>query len=305
MLSTIFVSLPIFLIIFMGWLFQRTKVMEGDWVHHANAFAYYAALPALIVVNLWDVDFRNSEYLRLMGFSALSLSAFLAVLFVILSVIKMGRDMKATIFLTAATGNTLYMGTALVEVGFGKEHLPAAALVGSVYLIIPLVISIVIIHYWHTKKHGIKDELVAFLKNPLVVSVVVGVLLSFVPMGHPIIVSIRKTMQMLGSSSSPVALFALGGFMYGKFLKKDIAIVSFVTALKMVAFPLIVFGVYRYFYQDGNIEIPVLLAGMPVAVTTFVIAEKFKLNTALVGNAIVFATLLSFVTAPVILLIFK
>ena len=78
-----------------------------------------------------------------------------------------------------------------------------------------------------------------------------------------------------------------------------------ITAVKIVAFPLIVFGIYRYAYAGSGVEIPVLLAGMPVAVTTFVIAEKFKLNTALVGNAIVFATLMSFVTTPIILLLFK
>ncbi|OGM97198.1 hypothetical protein A2532_02745 [Candidatus Wolfebacteria bacterium RIFOXYD2_FULL_48_11] len=73
----------------------------------------------------------------------------------------------------------------------------------------------------------------------------------------------------------------------------------------MIVFPLVVFGIYAYFAKGVSAEIPVLLATMPVAVTTFVIAEKFKLNTALVGNAIVFATLMSFITAPIILLLFK
>ena len=156
-------------------------------MHHANAFAYYAALPALIMVNLWDVDFRSGAYLRSMGVSTLSLAAFLAILFIALSVLKMDRDMKATLFLTAATGNTLYMGTALVDIGFGKEYVPGAALVGSVYLIIPLVLSIVMIRYWHTKEHGVKEELLAFFKNPLVFSVVIGVLLSFVSAEYAIV----------------------------------------------------------------------------------------------------------------------
>jgi len=306
MLSTILVSLPIFLIIFAGWLFQKAKVMEGDWVHQANAFAYYAALPALIVVSLWDINFRSPEIIRLTLASLASMTAFLAVLFVVLSLFTaMKRDTKAAIFLTAATGNTLYMGIALVEVGFGKDQVPAAALVGNIYLIIPLVLSILVVRYWHTKDHSIKDELMAFLKNPLVLSVALGIALSFVPVEHAAVASLKKTMQMLGSTSSPVALFALGGFLYGKFLKKDLHMVMFITALKMIVFPLVVFGIYAYFAKGVSADMPVLLATMPVAVTTFVIAEKFKLNTALVGNAIVFATLMSFITAPIILLLFK
>lgn len=307
MLSTIFVSLPIFLIIFAGWAFQKAKFMQGDWVHQANAFAYYAALPALIAVSLWDVNFRSAEIIRLTALSVLSMVAFLAILFAILSLSRMSRETKAAIFLTAATGNTLYMGIALVEVGFGKDHIPAAALIGNVYLVIPLVLSMLVVRYWHTKDHGIKEELTAFLKNPLVLSMVLGVALSFIPVaGSPIIGSIKKAMTMLGSTSSPVALFALGGFLYGKFLKKDLHMVAFITGLKMLAFPLVVLGVYVFAGRGVSVaEIPVLLASMPVAVTTFIIAEKFRLNTALVGNAIVFATVVSFITAPIILVLFK
>lgn len=306
MLSTIFVSLPIFIIIFAGWLFQRAKFMQGDWIHQVNAFAYYAALPALIMVSLWDVNFRDPEIVRFALLSTISMVAFLAVLFIVLSLFRMARETKAAIFLTAATGNTLYMGTALVEVGFGKGQVPAAALIGNVYLIIPLVLSMLVVRYWHTKDHSIREELMAFLKNPLILSMLAGVVLSLVAItGNPLIGSIKKAMTMLGGTSSPVALFALGGFLYGKFLKKDLHMVMLIAGLKMVAFPVIVFGVYQYFNQGGLIEIPTLLASMPVAVTTFVIAEKFKLNTTLVGNAIVFATVLSFITTPIILLLLK
>lgn len=306
MLSTIFVSLPIFLIVLAGWFFQRAKFMQGDWVHQANAFAYYVALPALITVSLWDVNFRSAEIVRLTMLSIASMGAFLAVLFVVLSLFSMKRETKAAIFLTAATGNTLYMGIALVDAGFGKDHVPSAALIGNVYLVIPLVLSMLVVRYWHTKDHGIKEELMAFLRNPLVLSMLVGIALSFVAVtGNPVVGSIKKAMIMLGSTSSPVALFALGGFLYGKFLKKDLHMVMFIAALKMTAFPMVVFGTYYYFNRGGHVEIPVLLASMPVAVTTFVIAEKFKLNTTLVGNAIVFATVVSFITAPIILLLFK
>lgn len=304
--STILISLPIFLIIFAGWFFQRSKFMQGDWVHQANAFAYYVALPALIAVSLWDVDFRSTEIMRLTLLSVASMAAFLAALFIILSLVRASRETKAAIFLTAATGNTLYMGIALAEAGFGKGSVPEAALIGNVYLIIPLIISIVIVRYWHAKDHTIVNELKAFLKNPLVLSLALGIVLSFVPVADgSIIASVKKAMAMMGGTSSPVALFALGGFLYGKFLKKDIAMVMGIAAMKMLMFPLVVFGLYSYFNGGMHMDVPVLLASMPVAVTTFVIAEKFKLNTALVGNAIVFATVLSFITAPIILMLFK
>jgi malonate transporter len=306
MMSTILISLPLFLIIFGGWLMQRSKVMQGDWVHQANSFAYNVALPALVVVSLWNINFKDVVLLRLLEFSTLSLAAYLLLLFVGLSMARIGNDMKATIFLTAGTGNALYLGAGLIQVGFGADHLSAGMLVASIYFIVPFVLSILAIRYWHTKNHSFMDELTEFVKNPLVISVVVGVVLSFISVvKYPLIGTAKQALGMLGATSSPVALFALGGFLYGKMLKNDIGKIMLITALKMGAFPAIVFALYWAFYGQGNVEIPVLLASMPAAVTTFVIAERFKLNTTLVGSAIVFSTIMSFFVSPIILMLFK
>ncbi len=285
---------------------QRSKVMQGDWVHQANSFAYNVALPALVVASLWNINFRDTALLRLLGFSTLSLAAYLILLFIGLSMSRISNDMKATVFLTAGTGNALYLGIGLIQLGFGSDHLAAGTLVASIYFIVSFVVSVSVIRYWHTKNHNFADELVAFMKNPLVISVVAGVILSFISITkYPLIGTIKQALGMLGSTSSPVALFALGGFLYGKILKKDIGKVAMITALKMIAFPVIVFVLYRALYGQGSAEIPVLLASMPVAVTTFVIAERFKLNTTLVGSAIVFSTIMSFFISPIILLLFK
>ena len=287
-------------------MLQRSKVMQGDWVHQANSFAYNVALPALVIASLWNINFNDVALLRLLGFSTLSLAVYLLLLFVGLSMARIGNDMKATIFLTAGTGNALYLGAGLIQVGFGGDHLSAGMLVASIYFIVPFVLSILVIRYWHTKNHGLVDELIEFVKNPLVVSVVVGVLLSFISVvKYPLVGTVKQALGMLGATSSPVALFALGGFLYGKMLKNDIKKVVLITALKMAAFPLIVFVLYRMFYGQGDVEIPVLLASMPAAVTTFVVAERFRLNTTLVGSAIVFSTIMAFFVSPVILMLFK
>ncbi len=285
---------------------QRSKVMQGDWVHQANSFAYNVALPALVVTSLWNINFKDASLLRLFGFSALSLAVYLALLFIGLSMTRITNDIKATIFLTAGTGNALYLGAGLIQTGFGGDHLSSGMLVASIYFIVPFVLSILAIKYWHTKNHSLVDELTEFVKNPLVVSVVVGVVLSFISVAkYPLIGTAKQALSMLGATSSPVALFALGGFLYGKMLKKDIGKVVMITVLKMVAFPVVVFALYGVLYGHGDIEIPVLLASMPAAVTTFVIAERFKLNTTLVGSAIVFSTIMSFFVSPIILLLFK
>jgi len=60
-MQTILISLPVFLIIFLGWLFHKLKLTDKNWVHVLNEFAYYIALPCLIISSFWQVDFLNQS----------------------------------------------------------------------------------------------------------------------------------------------------------------------------------------------------------------------------------------------------
>lgn len=297
------ISLPIFLIVLSGWLLRRARIADGDWVHTLNYFAYYVSLPALIVVSFWDVNFLEKESWSFISMSVITLIIFSAIVFVILSLFNINKSVKTAIFLSATTGNTIYMALPLIETAFGKGRLSMGALAGVIYLVLPLLISIFIIRYWHNRSHRLINQLKDFLKNPLVISVVIGVLISLWRPDYDLFIGIKKALTMLGATASPIALFALGGFLSNRFLKKDLREAFFVSFLKMILFTFVVF-VIGYFTNSENTGLLALLSSMPVAVTTFVIAEKFDLNKDLVGNSIVISTIFSFVIAPLVIYLF-
>lgn len=297
-----FITLPIFFIIAAGWLMRKFNVVKDSWINILNSFTYYVSLPALIVASFWEINFLDKNYLFVIFLSLITIVLFSLLVFIALHFLKISRTLKASIFLSATVGNTIYMGFPLVEMAFGKELLPSAALVGVIYLIIPILASIFIIKYWHSRDHKITKHLLEFLRNPLMISVFVGVALSFVNFDIAVINSVKKAFAMLGATASPVALFTLGEFLYGKFLKKDLNLVFFTSFLKIIIFPMAVAVVGGFFIMSqDNIDMPVLLASMPVAVTTFVIAEKFNLDKELVGNSLFISTIFSFIIAPLIL----
>lgn len=303
-MATLLISLPVFLIILSGWMMRKLKIVNDDWIHILNSFAYYISLPALIIVSFWEINFLSAEsrHFIFLSVSTIILLSFIILLF--LSFLKISKNKKTAIFLSATVGNTIYMGFPLIELGFGRNYLSSGALVGVIYLIIPLLISIFVIRYWHDKEHKILRHLLKFIKNPLVISAFIGVILSFVRIEPFLIEGIRKALVMFGSTASPIALFALGGFIYGRFLKKNLKQVLLISFLKMIIAPLIIFLVVVYFYKTSDLGILVLLSSMPVAITTFIIAEKFNLDKDLVGNSIIVSTIISFIVAPIIIFIF-
>lgn len=298
------ISLPIFIIIFLGWILKKYGVVSEAWVHILNSFAYYVSLPAIIISSFIGIDFTNSGTLKTVFTSIFTIIFFCLLVFFLLSIIKMSTQNKAAIFIAATAGNTIYLGFPLVELGLGKNFLPMAAVVGVIYLVVPLLISIFAIRYWHDKRHQILKHIWELIKNPWMLAVVVGVILSFVNFDFPVASEIKKSIAILGATASPVALFALGAFMHGRFMKKDLGAVALISGLKMLAFPLAIFLSGFYLLKTSDLRVFSLMASTSVAVTTFVIAEKYNLNQSLVGNSIIISTILSFIVAPLILLIF-
>lgn len=305
------ISLPIFIIIFLGWILKKYQVVNDEWVHILNNFAYYVSLPAIIISSFWGIDFTDTAILKVVFASLFTILFFCLLIFFLLSLIRMSPQLKATIFVAATVGNTIYMGFPLVELGLGRNFLSMAAVIGVIYLIIPLLISIFAIRFWHDKRHRVWAHVWELLRNPLTLSTLAGVILSFINFPGqlaggdlPVASEIKKSVAMLGATASPVALFALGAFMYGRFAKKDMGPVVLISGLKMLAFPLVIFLSGFYLLKTADLKVFSLLASTSVAVTTFVIAEKYNLNQSLVGNSIIISTILSFIIAPLILLIF-
>ena len=300
---TVFVILPIFLIVFAGWLMKKARVADDAWFDVLNRFAYYVALPAVIVSSLWGINFLSREILDAALLSLLTILLFSLAVFLALSLFKIGNNLKSALFITATAGNTIYMGFPLVKLGYGEAYFATGALVGAIYLIIPLLLSIFIIRFWSSKEHHLLTEIAYFLKNPLVISFAIGVILSFLRLEGPLALAFKEAILMLGATASPAALFALGGFMQGRFLKENIKLTAFAVFLKMIGF-LVFLKIVNYFWQIEDFKVFALLGSMPVAVTAFIIAERFKLQSDLVANAILVSTILSFILVPIVMMIF-
>ena len=303
-MQAILISLPIFLIIFFGWLFNKTKIIDKNWIHVLNSFAYYIALPSLIIGSFWYIDFTKSKTWFLILESISVITVFFILISLILHFLKIDQIKKTTILLGATVGNTLFIGFPLIGMNFGEKYLLHASLIGSFFLIIPIILIVIFVEYQHCSGNTCyKKELINLLKNPLIISVFCGIILSFIKLDHKIFEGIQKTISMLGSTASPIALFALGAFLHGQ-NKNKLKWSFFISVLKMIILPILAILISLYIFKNSDIKIITLLSSMPVAVTTFVIAEKFNLDKELIGSSILISTLLFFIIAPILISIF-
>ena len=295
------ISVPVFLIIAAGWLFRKYRIVDEIWVHILNRFAYHVSLPALIIGSFWNINFLDPNLLKLTGWSFAVIVAIMAVVFIALSLIKINRKSKIAIFLIICTGNSIYMGFPIITGAFGQGALSAGSLVAVIFLIAPILASIFVIRLWARAHNSFVSQINDFIKNPLTLSAIAGVVVSFIPKNIVGMDLVYKTVVMLGATASPIALFALGSFIYHRLLKSDLATAFWASAIKVFGLPLAVYFAVSGFVTADTKNLFVLLAAMPTAVTTFIISEKYSLDDSLVGSALLVSTVLSFFAIPFVL----
>lgn len=137
------------------------------------------------------------------------------------------------------------------------------------------------------------------LKNPLVFGSGVGIGIGIVGgLDNAVGDLLSNPLQMIALTASPLALLALGGFIHGlKWRSMSISILITSTFVKLLVLPVLA---YYAFMIAGSEDVVrnsgVLMAGMPVAVTAFVLADEYKLNKENVALAIMLSTIIAPVT---------
>lgn len=287
---------PVFGIIALGYALRKAGLVKASWVHTLNNFVYYVSLPAIILVSFWQIDLTDFVFVKTLGINFLVMLVLAIALLVLLYFLKISKEQKAAIFLTSISGNTIYMGLPIVSSVVGITFYSSIVAIGIVQLSIGFLFSIILLEFWVSRTKSVKKYVLDVVKNPIIASTIVGIFLSILFREH-IDSSLKKMLEMLGTTSSPLALFSLGSFLGGKFVKDHLPLAIVPTAIKLLLLPLITFvGFYLFKLKGPEVNISVLLSAMPVAVNTFVLSEKFKLDKSYVANVILISTVVSIMT---------
>ena len=300
------IVLPIFGLIYIGYIFRRFKFCTDQWVHVLNQFVYYVSLPAVITASFWQINIRDPKILSIVADNTIAVVIYAILLFVIIDVFAFKRGaLKAAAFMVGIVGNTVYIGFPLLGMAFAKEYLPYGIAAATVHLVLGLIFSIMAVEYWVIKSKRPLSYFQDFVKNPFFISLGLGILLSYFNFSGSVAEVIRKPMTMLGSTASPLALFALGGFLHGKFIKHHLNRSIILTVVKIIVFPAFLWLVLWLIGCSPCFgAMSVIVASMPSAVTAFVIAEKYHLDHELVANTILLSTAVSVVTISIFLALF-
>ncbi len=301
MIQILIVIAPLFLIIFASAILQKFKNLGADWQKVLNEFALKIGLPVLIFTALVGTKFSFTEEAPLIiANSALIIASFILV-FLIGKIFRIKKQTLKTLFICFAFGNVAYLGIPVLIQVSGEEILPTASLIVAIYLFWIFTIGIGYLDYSIKEKTEdiIKDIIKGLIKNPLLIAVVLGLVVGSLNITMPTILT--KSLDMISASVTPTVLIVIGLFIGSSKIGKlsEWSPVLLFSAITLMALPAIFyFGLKLLGISPAQFSSSIIQAAMPLAITPFALADKYKLNKTFIARSVVLSTILAAVSLP-------
>jgi len=140
----------------------------------------------------------------------------------------------------------------------------------------------------------------ALARNPLIVAIFAGALISAIGLGLP--TPVENFTDLLGGTAGPWALFALGATLAGRSLSAGLGEVSYMTSFKLFVHPSAMWLTTQLFDVTSLwATVAVLAAALPVAANVFILARQYDTYVDRISSAILLSTAVSIVTVSTLL----
>lgn len=305
MIEAVTLALPRLLVLaipaVLGALAARLSVFEEPQqaMRALNTYALYFGFPALIAAGLMSATLTLPS-------SPLFYLAWPLVLWLILGALRMTRGAHtSTLALVTVFGNVAYLGLPYVLSLYDASLTGAATLIVAVHVTLAVTLGPWVLAAWSGESAPRFSTLAASVaKQPLFWAPFAGLACQLLP--EPVLTQgLAPLIKPMAASAAPVALFLLGMHLHeqrARLVSWHAPLLAHLLIRQAVA-PLLMLGLMVAAHKFGWIEarfagLHVILAAMPVAITTFSMAHQCGHGEDVVGASILWSTLLSLLLLP-------
>lgn len=285
-LTVLNITAPVFLLAAVGFIW--VKLGFEYRVQFVTRMAMTLAVPCLIFVALMRTDIKPEA---LAALSLASLVAYIIVMVACFVLVKALRLDVPTFLAPLSFGNTGNLGLPLALFAFGEVGLGYAVVVFAVMAILSFTIGI-----WIVSGGG---SLKRVVQEPLVAATLLGAL--FLWQGWETPEFLTNALDLIGQMAIPMMLITLG-VAVARLETKAMGQAVILSVIKVAICVAAGWAAAVMFaLEPVAAAVLVVQVATPVAVTSYLLAEKYGADAQPVAGLVVASTLLSVVALPLIL----
>ena len=294
--------LPVFALLMLGALCQRWRFpMEGFW-GGVDKLTYWLLFPALLFANTSQIDFTNGMLAEYALILLLALAVTAVFVFLITWFMKIEAPTASSMLQAGVRFNT-FIVLAVAGSVYGDEGLVLAVLGGAI--LVPsinvfLVVAMVIMHGPASgQNHSLSKLLTgALIRNPLILSIALGVSLNLLGLAPVLVIS--DVANMLAKSALPMVLLAVGASVRMDAIRSVGATFWLSAGARFVVFPLAIILACWWLDVTGLPALVAVLFGFsPTATSAYALAKQLGGDADKMAAYITLQILLSIMSLPI------
>lgn len=300
-MTLLLAALPILGFLALGVLLARLRLLGGQGTGALVAYTYWVGFPALLVHGLGRGPAPGATL-------ALAAGGYAAVMIIVLlaaaatgRLLRADRSTRAGLPMTAAVGNTAFLGAPLAASLLGEDVSAAALAMVACDFVLVMGAALGLLQAGRAGASP-RRALPGMLLNPTVAAAALGVWMAAAQARPP--QALERPLEWLAMSASPVALTALGALMGAESVaprKGEIAPLGAALGLKLLVAPLLAWQLLGALGVEPDLRAAAtLLAACPTALNVFVQTRSHGVHARGAAQAVVLGTALSALSLPLI-----
>lgn len=286
----------------VGILLRRFNVISEDEVKRFTKVVFVMLYPFLMFDNLYGKELGSHFSLALILYALGSLAVIIAVIW--LGVCKAVPDNynRGAMIQSMFRSNIVLMGLPIATYIFGKENVATVAVLLMVVVPAYNITAVVVFERFRGGKVSWKHIVKGVFTNPLIVGGLVAMVVILFDWTVPEVLMMPVT--ALSDATTPVAMVLLGASLKISGIKQDRKKVLACVVVKLLVVPLVgIGGAILLGFRGVNLIAITLMYATPTALASFAMASSMGGNGELAGETVVFSTMVSCVTLPIILFV--
>ena len=290
------VTMPIFLLMVIGWFLKQRGMLTEEFVSVANKFNFKVTLPFMLFRDISSVNIREVFDLQYVVFCALVSTICFWVIWGAARLFVKDRSIRGAFVQASFRSSAAVMGLAFIDNIYGSSVMGPLMIIGAV----PLynIYSVIVLTYeggdqnQQNASGKLKQTVVNILKNPIIIAIVLGLAVSFAGITFPVV--INKTVNSVAQMATPLALVTMGAGFEGRKALAKIRPTLWASAVKLVLQPLVFIPVAAMMGFTGEkiIGILIMLAA-PTTPSCYIMAKNMNNDGTLTASVVVATTLLA------------
>ena len=330
--------LPLIILILLGYLLKRIGFLGESFLNVGNKLVFKILLPALLFYNVYNIQSFEQINWSFVLYGVCAIFVFFVVGMLVTPLFVKDKSQCGVIVQAIFRSNFALIGVPLATSLFGAEGAASASVLSAFTIPLFNILAVITLTVYQNKTPQLQDEtkadvkpqaqfkkvLVGTITNPLILSVVAGLLVllvralfvefgwtfrlkSFTLFGQEV-TFVYKALQYVANTATPFSLIVLGGKFTISAVKRLWKPILVTTLIRCVAIPAIsLFVAYLLIpsLQGQHFAAYIAVFGTPTAVSSAIMAKEMGGDDELAGQIVVWTTILSAFTIFVEIVVLK